>query len=89
MGEACYIGAGAVIIGDVEVGDYCRIGANTTVYESVPANSTVVGAGGMRIIPHDTLQDNRFYRTNKNGELEYFKNGSYKTAEIHVIEVGL
>ncbi len=78
LGNACYIGAGAKIIGSVEVGDSCRIGANTTVYENVPANSTVVNAGGMRIISHVSLLDNRFYRTNQNGEKEYFINGSYR-----------
>ena len=79
LGDACYIGAGAKIIGNVDVGDSCRIGANTTVYENVPANSTVVNAGGMRIISHTLPQDNRFWRINPNKEKEYFMNGSYKS----------
>lgn len=67
IGDRCYIGAGAKIIGSVTVGDDCRIGANAVVYNDVPPNSTVVAGGGMRIIHHDAPPDNRFVNWGANG----------------------
>ena len=40
------IGAGAKILGNIEIGEGTRIGANSVVVESVPPNSTVVGIPG-------------------------------------------
>ena len=40
------IGAGATVLGPVEVGKNARIGAGSVVVEDVPANSTVVGIPG-------------------------------------------
>lgn len=42
IGANCLIGAGAVVIGGIEVGDNVRIGAGTVVSQSVPSNCTVV-----------------------------------------------
>lgn len=42
IGDNCYIGAGAKIIGNIGVGDNVRIGANCVVVEDIPDNSTVV-----------------------------------------------
>jgi len=40
------IGVGAKILGNIEVGENCRIGAGAVVIKPVPANSTVVGVPG-------------------------------------------
>ncbi len=37
------IGAGAVIVGDIRIGENSIIGANSLVYKDVPQNSVVVG----------------------------------------------
>ncbi len=37
------IGGGAKILGDIEIGEYARVGANSVVVKPVPANSTAVG----------------------------------------------
>lgn len=37
------IGAGAKIIGDVTLGDHCRVSANDVVLKDVKAGETVVG----------------------------------------------
>ena len=37
------VGAGAKILGGIKVGDNVKIGANSVVLKSVPANSTVIG----------------------------------------------
>ncbi len=43
IGNNVFIGAGAKIIGEVTLGDHCRVGANAVVLDDVPPHSTVVG----------------------------------------------
>lgn len=43
IGDNCYIGAGAAIIGGVTVGDDVRIGANAVVVKDVEDGTVVVG----------------------------------------------
>jgi serine O-acetyltransferase len=43
IGNYVVIGAGAKILGRIEVGDYCRIGANAVVRTPVPAGCLAVG----------------------------------------------
>src|SRR5689334_14116963 len=43
IGHRVLIGAGAKLIGEIEVGDDCVIGANAVVHTSVPANHLAVG----------------------------------------------
>lgn len=50
IGDNVYIGAGAVIVGDIRVGNNVVVGANTTVVKDVPDNHLVVSAEP-RIIP--------------------------------------
>lgn len=45
------VGAGAKILGNINIGDRVRVGAITIVLKDVPPNSTIVGIPG-RIIPH-------------------------------------
>lgn len=44
IGNNVYIGAGAVILGAIKIGDNSAIGANSVVTKDVPANARVVGA---------------------------------------------
>ncbi len=46
FGNNVDIGAGAKILGAIEIGDNVRIGANAVVLEDVPSDSTVVGVPG-------------------------------------------
>jgi serine O-acetyltransferase len=43
LGNNVFIGAGAKIVGAVEIGDGARVGANAVVVDHVPAHCTVVG----------------------------------------------
>jgi len=43
IGDNCYIGAGAKILGDITVGKSCQIGAGAVVLKDIPAHSVVVG----------------------------------------------
>lgn len=80
IGNNCYIGAGAKIIGKVSVGDNCRIGANAVVYKDVPPNSTVVSGGGMRVITHQHKLDNRFCNMGPKG-LQYWDGKQFRLSE--------
>lgn len=42
IGNGCWIGAGAVLVGDIRVGHGARIGAGAVVSKDVPAGCTVV-----------------------------------------------
>ena len=63
VGDNCYIGVGAKIIGNIKIGNNVRIGANCVVTKDVPDNATVV-LGENRTILHDTPRDNKFYEYN-------------------------
>jgi serine O-acetyltransferase len=63
IGNGVVIGAGAKVLGDVEVGDNVRVGANSVVVKDVPAGSTVVGVparivreGDRAVSPLDVLE---------------------------------
>ena len=46
LGNNVVVGAGAKVLGNIELGDNVRVGANAVVIKNVPANSTVVGVPG-------------------------------------------
>lgn len=52
LGNHVVVGAGAKILGGIRIGDNVKIGSNSVVLKSVPANSTVIGVPG-RIIKAD------------------------------------
>ncbi len=43
LGDNVFIGAGARVLGDIEIGDGAVVGANAVVIKDVPAGATVVG----------------------------------------------
>ena len=43
IGKKCLIGANAVILGSINIGDNCIIGAGALVDKSIPDNSIVAG----------------------------------------------
>ena len=43
LGNRIVVGSGAKILGNITVGDNCRVGAGSVVLRSVPDNSTIVG----------------------------------------------
>lgn len=49
IGNNVLIGAGAKILGAIEVQDFVKIGANSVVTTDCPKNSTIVGIPGRRI----------------------------------------
>lgn len=73
IGDNCYIGVGAKIIGKLTIGSNVRIGANCVVYEDVLDNCVVVSAS-QKIIRKDKLV-NRFYSFH--GKWVYYKDGKW------------
>lgn len=51
LGENVVVGAGAKVLGNIQIGDNVRIGAGSVVLQDIPADSTVVGIPG-RIVRH-------------------------------------
>lgn len=43
IGNNCFIGAGAVLIGNIKIGNNVTIGANAVVIKDIPDNATVGG----------------------------------------------
>lgn len=54
IGSKVVIGAGAVLLGPIKVGDGSKIGAGSVVINDVPENSTVVGVLGRVILERAT-----------------------------------
>jgi len=46
IGNGVVVGGGAKVLGNITVGENCRIGAGSVVLRDVPADSTVVGVPG-------------------------------------------
>lgn len=46
IGNFVTVGAGAKVLGNIEIGDYSNIGAGSVVIDNVPEHSTVVGIPG-------------------------------------------
>ncbi len=51
LGRDVVVGAGAKVLGPIEIGDGARIGSNAVVVKSVPPGATVVGVPGRVIEP--------------------------------------
>lgn len=51
VGNGVVIGAGAKVLGPIEVGEGARIGSNAVVVKDVPAGATVVGVPGHEVSP--------------------------------------
>lgn len=46
VGQHTVIGAGAKVLGNIQIGDHVRIGAGSIVLQNIPSNCTVVGIPG-------------------------------------------
>jgi serine O-acetyltransferase len=74
LGNHVMVGAGALLLGNIEIGDYVRVGAGSVVLRHVPSHCTVVGIPG------------RVTRTSMEKEAEYLLgNESLPDPEAEVI----
>lgn len=59
LGRDVVVGAGAKVLGPIEIGDGARIGSNAVVVKSVPAGATAVGVPGRIIEPPENAAAQR------------------------------
>ncbi|RPI49905.1 MAG: serine O-acetyltransferase, partial [Chloroflexi bacterium] len=59
VGDSVGIGAHAIILGNIYVGDGSKVGSGSVVVESVPAGSTVIGVTGRVVRIHGRRQEGR------------------------------
>jgi serine O-acetyltransferase len=52
IGSGVVIGAGAKVLGNIHIGDNCRVGAGSVILRNVAHDSTVVGVPGHVILRH-------------------------------------
>lgn len=57
LGSNIIVGAGAKVLGNIEISDYVQIGANSVVVKDVPSGSTVVGIPGRIIKMEGDMED--------------------------------
>lgn len=60
IGDFCFIGAGACVMGDIKIGDNVIIGANAVVTKSIPSNAVVAGIPAKIIKEVDKEMINKF-----------------------------
>ena len=67
--DGCIIGSGAAILGPIIIGEGAKVGANSVVTQSVPANMTAVGVPARILMPKDKNRKNEFvaYGTHQDG----------------------
>jgi serine O-acetyltransferase len=75
------VGAGAKVIGAVEIGENARIGAGSVVVTNVPANATVVGVPGHIVAFHD--DSNGAFQRLPDPEWERLNELDRKVNELH------
>ena len=54
LGKGVVVGAGAKILGPIEIGDGAKIGSNAVVVKSVPPGATAIGIPARIVESHDT-----------------------------------
>tara|TARA_R100001369_G_scaffold11984_2_gene25794 strand:+ start:43 stop:594 length:552 start_codon:yes stop_codon:yes gene_type:complete len=54
LGDNVYIGANAIVVGEISVGDGAVIGANSLVTKDVLSNTTVLGVPALKINDHNS-----------------------------------
>jgi serine O-acetyltransferase len=84
IGDNCFIGAGARIIGGIRVGDGCRVGAGCVISDDIPDNSVVVGVAP-RIITRSKPMMNKYYMQRKDGWYYYFDETWMKETDPAVV----
>jgi serine O-acetyltransferase len=57
LGNGVVIGAGAKVLGPIQIGDGARIGSNSVVLKNVPTGATVVGIPGHLVSPDRQAQE--------------------------------
>lgn len=79
--DGVIVGAGAKVIGAVDVGENARVGAGSVVVTNVPANATIVGVPGHIVAFHD--ESNGVIQRLPDPEWERMNELERKVEELH------
>jgi len=60
LGDGAIIGSGAAVLGPITIGAGSRVGANSVVTKSIPANVTAVGMPAKVLMPKDRSAHQKF-----------------------------
>ncbi|MEQ8665940.1 MAG: serine O-acetyltransferase [Rhodospirillales bacterium] len=60
LGDGVIIGSGAAVLGPITIGSESRVGANSVVTKSIPANVTAVGVPAKVLMPKDREEHKKF-----------------------------
>lgn len=82
IGNDCYIGAGAKIVGNVKIGNNVRVGANAVVFSDIPDNCVVM-VGEQKMRTKERPPDNRFYSLHS--RWVYFDDGKWVSVTDAVV----
>ena len=75
------VGAGAKVIGAIEVGENARVGAGSVVVTNVPPNATIVGVPGHIVAYHD--ESNSVIQRLPDPEWDRMNDLDRRVAELH------
>jgi len=67
LGNDVVVGAGAKVLGPIEIGDHARIGSNAVVVKPVPEGATAVGVPGRLVAPKKVDDTHRKHMAEKMG----------------------
>lgn len=87
LGNNVVVGAGANLIGAIEVGNNVRIGAGSVVVANVPDNATVVGVPGHVVAYHDPGNDTILRLPDPEWDIIHGLEGQIKELEKRIAEL--
>ena len=87
LGDNVVVGAGANLIGAINVGDNVRIGAGSVVVANVPDNATVVGVPGHVVAYHDPGDDTVLKLPDPEWDIIQRLEGRIKKLEKRIVEL--
>jgi serine O-acetyltransferase len=87
LGNNVVVGAGAKLIGAINVGNNVRIGAGSVVVSSVPDNATVVGVPGHVVAFHDPGDDTTLKLPDPEWDIIQRLEGQIKKLEKRIAEL--
>lgn len=87
LGDNVVVGAGAKLIGAIDVGNNVRIGAGSVVVANVPDNATVVGVPGHVVAYHDPGDDTMLKLPDPEWDIIQRLEGRIKRLEKRIAEL--
>jgi serine O-acetyltransferase len=87
LGDNVVVGAGANLIGAIDVGNNVRIGAGSVVVANVPDNATVVGVPGHVVAYHDPGDDTMLKLPDPEWDIIQRLEGRIKKLEKRIAEL--